>query len=324
MPSAFDPEVERILATLPEEDVLNAANLAQQRLLYRRGVASIADDLTRYDVQHAQHSIATPAGEIIVSVLRPTHLTHPEGGIMMVHGGGMVMGDRLTSYSAFGLVECVARLGLVLISPEYALAPERPYPAGVEDCVATWQWATTAAELGVDPGRWILAGISGGGGLAAAASLMIRDRRAVPPLAQLLICPMLDDRTTSGSKTQFSHDSGFGGVWPTESNRFCWDCVLGAGHENREVSDYAAPGRSTDLSGLPPTYLEVGSADIFRDESVEFAMQLWADGVAAELHVWQGGPHGFEASAPEAALSVSARAARESWLERTLRRRSTR
>lgn len=318
-PSPFDPEVERILATLPAEELLTAANLSQERLIYRRGVASIADDLKRYHVQHSQHSLPSPTGEITVSILRPSNLTRPAGGMVMLHGGGMVMGDRLTSYSAFGLVECVARLGLVLISPEYALAPERPFPAGVEDCVTAWQWGTTASQLGVDPGRWILAGISGGGGLAAAASLMIRDRRAVPPLAQLLICPMLDDRTTPGSKTQFSYDSGFGGVWPTESNSFCWDCVLGAGHEDRELSEYAAPSRSTNLSGLPPTYIEVGSADIFRDESVAFATQLWADGVAAELHVWQGGPHGFEASAPEAALSISARAARESWLERTLR-----
>lgn len=189
-----------------------------------------------------------------------------------------------------------------------------PYPAGVEDCYAGLQWFfDEASPLGVDPGRIGIGGISAGGGLTAATTLLARDRGQVDVAFSLALCAQLDDRHITRSSTSI-HDLR---VWNTRTSKSAWGAYLrGVGDE---VPPYAAPARATDLSGLPPTFLLVGDLDPFCDENVEYARRLIESGVETELHVYPGAYHGFEILAPEARVSRAALAARDGWLERVLR-----
>jgi acetyl esterase/lipase len=176
-------------------------------------------------------------------------------------------------------------------------------------------WATGHAdEPGIDPARLVVAGASAGGGLAAGVTLMARDRGGPAIAAQVLSCPMLDHRNTTGSSRQYS---GGPGVWTREMNEFGWRSLLGdlAG---QDVPAYASPALAEDLGGLPATYIDAATAEVFRDEDVEYASRIWAAGGQAELHVWAGGFHGFDALFPQARLSTAARNTRSDWLARIL------
>ena len=223
----------------------------------------------------------------------------------------MIFGDRFTGIEV--PLDWVERFDAVCVSVEYRLAPEFPDPYLVEDCYAGLRWtAEHAAELGIDPGRLIIAGGSAGGGLAAGTALLARDRHGPPLAGQVLIYPMLDDRNQTVSAHQFA---GIG-VWDRGSNETGWAAYLGERFGTDDVPIYAAPARAADLSGLPPAYIDVASAEVFRDEAVAYASQIWADGGVAELHVWPGGFHGFDLMAPEARISREAIAARTNWVAR--------
>ena len=257
--------------------------------------------------------IRGPSGQLTMSVFAPEKQVSDAPGIYWIHGGGMITGDRFGAGDALDLAQSH---GAVVVSPEYRLAPEHPSPAPIDDCYAGLLWfAEHTRELGVDPARLILAGGSAGGGLAAGAALRIRDEGGPALAGLILLSPMLDDRMTSVSSQQF-----IGGVpWTRMSNEFGWRSLLGDRAGGEGVSIYEAPGRAEDLVGLPPTFVDVGSADLFRDEGVSFASRIWACGGSAELHVWPGGYHGFEQMAPTSTLAVTAVAARERWLDRLLR-----
>jgi hypothetical protein len=204
---------------------------------------------------------------------------------------------------------------LTCVTVEYRLAPEFPDPYPVEDCYEGLLWTVEhLEELGIDPARVIVAGASAGGGLAAGIALLARDRGAPSLAGQLLISPMLDDRDATVSTRQIDGV----GVWDRTSNLTGWTALLGDRRGTDDVSIYAAPARATHFSGLPPAYVECGSAEVFRDEDVAFASSLWAAGVQAELHVWAGGFHAFDLLAPHAAVSEAAKAARDNWLDRVL------
>lgn len=256
--------------------------------------------------------IPGPAGEMTISLFTPEQHATRSPGMFWIHGGGMVAGNRFAAVEA---LEAADAVGAVVGSVEYRLAPEHPAPAPVDDCYAALHWfAGHAGEFGVDPSRIVLGGASAGGGLAAATALRIRDHGG-PDLAGLLLCcPMLDDRMTSTSTHQFGDDI----PWTRDSNTFGWASLLGERAGGDAVSIYEAPGRATDLSGLPPSFIDVGSVDLFRDEDVAFASTIWACGGDAELHVWPGGYHGFELMAPTAQVSQDAYEARRRWLVRIL------
>ncbi|MEU9396991.1 alpha/beta hydrolase [Streptomyces sp. NPDC048324] len=260
-----------------------------------------------------EQTVPGPSGEPEVSLLicRPTAAADLRPIVYNIHGGGMVAGSHRLGIP----LDWAEELGLIMVSVEYRLAPEHPHPAPVEDCYAGLLWtAEHAKEIGGDPDRIILAGGSAGGGLAAAVALLARDRNGPQVIGQVLMCPMLDDRNDTPSAYQMA---GLG-VWDRTSNETGWSALLGDARGTARVSPYAAPARADDLSGLPPAFIDVGSAETFRDEDVAYASRIWLTGGIAELHVWPGGFHGFDGLVPQASLSTDARAARLRWLRRLL------
>jgi len=313
----IDPELAAVLAQIGE--LLPGSVTAEMIPAIRAARADlrVSDDDLRRDgaVEFAERAIPGPPGAPDVSVLvcRPARLTAPVPGVYYIHGGGMMLGDNRGAMEM--MLDWIEELGVAVVSVEYRLAPEHPHPAPVQDCYAGLAWtAEHAADLGIDPARLLIAGLSAGGGLSAAVALMARDFGGPALIGQMLGCPMLDDR----NKTPSSHELDGHGIWDRTSNLTGWRALLGVAQGGPDVSPYAAPARATDLSGLPPAYLDVGSVETFRDETIDYATRLWQAGGVAELHVWPGGFHGFELIAPHAALSVAARRTRIAWLRRLL------
>jgi acetyl esterase/lipase len=184
----------------------------------------------------------------------------------------------------------VSDSGVPMLAVDYRLAPEHPYPTPVEDCYAGLEWLVEhAGELGVDPDRIAVMGDSAGGGLAAAVTLMARDRGGPAVSQQILVFPMLDDRNT----TPDPEIAPFA-VWSYDDNITGWGALLGSAIGGPDVPPYAVPARVTDLSGLPACYIEVGQLDIFRDEDLTYAQRLSLAGVPVEFHLRPGVPHEFE------------------------------
>ena len=316
-PPPFDPELGEVLTVLGEQlPSLTPEMIPGLRLLAVDAERLTDEELGRGGAINVQEiTVPGPAGApgVRLLVCRPTGAGTSPAAIYHTHGGGMILGDNRAGLAE--LLDWVVELRLVVVSVEYRLAPEHPHPALVEDCYAGLLWtAGHAGELGIDPGRVLVGGASAGGGLAAALALMARDRGGPALAGQLLMGPMLDDRNDTVSATQMA---GLG-VWDRTANETGWGALLGDRRGGPGVSPYAAPARATDLSGLAPAFIDVGSAETFRDEAVAYACRIWQAGGRAELHVWPGGFHGFDLMAPHAALSQDARAARLRWLRRLL------
>jgi acetyl esterase/lipase len=308
----LDPDIAEALAL--RSDVVTTLELEQVPALRALAPVHSEADLTWDGLFELSRHAApgTHGNEVELVILRPRDTVTPPV-IYHVHGGGLVVGTSTDILPV--LVRLAARVGAAVAAVEYRLAPEARYPAAVEDVYSGLVWlAENARDLGLDPARIVIDGVSAGGGLAAAAALLSRDRRGPALAGQMLICPMLDDRNDSAS----GHQMAGSGAWDRTANETGWAAYLGD-LPREEVPIYASPGRATDLSGLPPTYIDVGSAETFRDEDVAYAAGIWAAGGDAELHVWPGGVHGFDALAPDAPLSRDAREARARWLERRLR-----
>ncbi|HHW83731.1 MAG TPA: alpha/beta hydrolase [Actinomycetales bacterium] len=307
-PPPFDPE---IAAALEErDDIVTGLNPEEILTLRRRAPEPALDQMVADGYEHSLHTLSGPDGNHVeLLALRPRGSAGTLPVLFHVHGGGLIVG---TPYDGLPELAGLANaVGFALVSVGYRLAPEHKYPAAVEDVYAGLNWvAANGHELGVDPNRIVIEGMSAGGGLAAAATLLARDRHGPKLRGQMLLYPMLDDRNASGSALQME---GIG-AWDRTANETGWSAYLGS--PRRNVSPYAAPSRADDLSGLPPTYIEVGSAETFRDENVEYAQGIWAAGGDAELHVWAGGAHGFDALAPDSLLAADARDMRIRWLSR--------
>jgi triacylglycerol lipase len=271
---------------------------------------------------------AFPAPESSAAVVRteyevpgdppvPVRVHRPAGNddvlptIFSIHGGGYILGSYVMD--DFLHDEWSPQLGTVGISVEYRLAPDTPYPGPLEDCYAALRWTFEHADdLGVDVDRIGIYGLSAGGGLAAALALLARDRGEVSLAFQLLDCPMLDDRQTTKSLAA----AGLY-VWDATSNQFGWRSYLGDLYGSDDVPPYAAAARATDLAGLPPSCVVVGSIDGFRDEDVDYALRLNQAGVPCELHVIAGLPHAYQ-MAPDAQAVQLATHCKSDWLRRQL------
>jgi acetyl esterase/lipase len=258
-------------------------------------------------VTRADHLVDEERG-VVVRVHRPPEESGPRACVYSMHGGGYVLGNRAMDDAR--LDRWCSRFGCVGVSVEYRLAPEHPFPAAHEDCLAGLDWVFShAREIGVDAARVGLAGVSAGGGLAAALALAARDR-GIRIRFVMLEAPMLDDRQTTPSS---QYDDLV--IWSRASNSFGWRSYLaGLGSD---VPAEAAPARAKDLSGLPPTFICVGGADGFRDESIEYALRLGQAGVPTEVHVYPGVPHGFELFA-DTRVAKQALHDVEQWVERQL------
>ncbi|MCT8003949.1 alpha/beta hydrolase [Sphingomonas sanguinis] len=267
----------------------------------------------RTDIPYAEQRIPGAAGQPPVTVyVINTRAGAKRPAILHTHGGGYIVGSAKGS-----ILQCqdlAKQLDCVVVTVEYRLAPETTYAGSVADNHAALVWLhANAAGLGVDPGRIAVMGESAGGGHAALLALMARDRRSVPLCAQVLIYPMLDDRT--GSTRAVPPFIGRIG-WDVPANIFGWRSFLGRAPGGRDVPAAGVPARVGDLSGLPPTFIAVGSVDLFVDEDIDYARRLISAGVPAELVVTPGGFHGFDAVAPETGLSKRFTAAKVAALRR--------
>ncbi|MFK0173777.1 alpha/beta hydrolase [Streptomyces sp. NPDC090306] len=299
----------------PEPVLMSAELLPQIRAEVDAAVAAL-DDLGR----GGRFTVTQPAApgldgdpDVPLLVCTPVGAPTSRPTLYFVHGGGFFCNDHRTGLDQ--MLDTAERLGATLISVGYRLAPEHPYPAQIDDVHAGLLWAVEHAdELGIDPARVVVAGPSAGGGLGAALALTLRDKGGPRLLGQLLMCPMLDDRNTSGSLAQMDATD----LWNRSFNGFAWSSLLGGVLGGSDVPQYAAPARAVDLSGLPPAFLDVGSAECLRDEVLDYAARIWQAGGEAELHVWSGGVHAFDLEVPEARISRAAVTARQGWLGRLL------
>lgn len=324
-PVPYDPELVDGLAAfldLVERIPLRENTILENRAHFATIIPPIEAQIGELPLEWENRLIPGPAGapEIEITIVRPREARKGGAdaaalapGVLGIHGGGLVLGTRF--FGTGELIDLALRYGVVGVAVEYRLAPEHPGTAAAEDCYAALQWfAANAHDLGVDPARILVSGASAGGGLSAAVALMTRDRGGPVLAGQLLNCPMLDDRNNTTSSHQYD---GIG-AWDRNNNDTAWNAVLGEQRFSADVSPYAAPARATDLSGLAPAYIEVGAAEVFRDEDVDYALRIWAAGGQAELHVWAGAYHGFSGFSPNAIVSQAALAARDSWIRRTL------
>ena len=233
----------------------------------------------------------------IVGFERSVSLT-PRPALLWLHGGGFVCGVPKQD-TAF-LARLLDRLDLLIVSVDYRLAPEHPFPAALDDAHAALAWLVdNAAKLGVDPARIAVGGQSAGGGLAAALAQRAVDQGPVTPAFQLLIYPMLDASTT---RRQEHGDTGRF-VWTPDSNCFGWRSYLGRNPIDGDHPAYAVPAARADLGGLPPAWIGVGSLDLFHDENLDYGQRLKDAGVAADICVVEGAYHGFDAFTPNTTTS---------------------
>lgn len=241
--------------------------------------------------------------DVPVRLYRRRDVTGTTAAFYWIHGGGMV-GGSVDASDAY-CVWIAEELGILVASVEYRLAPEHPYPAPLDDCHAGLRWLVQgAADLGADPARIAIGGGSAGAGLAAGLALRVRDGGEIALAYQHLVYPMLDDRNETAS----AHAILDSRVWNRDANHVGWNAYLGGRAGQDGVEAYAAPARAQDLSGLPPTYICVGTLDLFLDEDITYARRLLAAGVPTELHVYLGAFHGSTGTVPKAALSQRWRA----------------
>jgi acetyl esterase/lipase len=299
---AYDPELADIVPLLPTvidwSDIGQARANMEQMILDAAPGDPPADQITFEDA-----TIPGPAGapEVFVRIYRPMAATTPSPALLYIHGGGFCFGSVETEH--LGAASTAIGTNAVTVSVEYRLAPEHPYPAGVEDCYAALVWmANESASLGIDRTRLAITGSSAGGGLSAAVALMTRDRGGPNLCFQALGIPELDDRLDTPSMRAFTDTP----LWNRPNAEMSWRCYLG---ENPgEVSAYAAPSRAQDLTGLPPAYISTMQYDPLRDEGIIYGLRLLEQGVSVELHQYPGTFHG---SSLVTSAGVSKRSAAE-------------
>jgi len=250
----------------------------------------------------------------------PVRVYRPSAGagealpaLLWMHAGGWVLGDlEMDDLALAGLAK---EIGCAIVSVDYRLSPEHRFPAALHDCYAALAWlADESRALGIDPERIAVGGASAGGNLAAAVTLLARDRGGPRIALQLLIYPSLDDRTARPAgdgrpETYF---------WSRQNSIDAWTAYLGHAPGRDGVSPLAAPARAQDLGGLPPAYIAVGTLDPFVDENIDYARRLIDSGVACELHVYPGAFHAFDVFASQGRISQQFSADRNAVLRRHL------
>lgn len=284
-----DPELEPALRALPPL-VLDATTLHQVRAERSAMYAQTPAPIFRAVEETFVVPSADGAPPVRIVSYRPAETDAPLPALLHIHGGGYVLGSPSMMDAANH--DLAMTLGYRVVSVDYRLAPETPFPGALEDCYNALSWVCREAEaLNVDTSRIGVKGESAGGGLAAALALLARDRGGPRLAFQHLIYPMLDDRTGSQADP---HPFTGQCAWTPENNRFGWAAYLGRRPGEADESAYFAPARAADLANLPPTFIAVGGLDLFLDENIRYAHRLSRAGVPVELHVYPGAFHGFQ------------------------------
>jgi acetyl esterase/lipase len=277
-----DPELRSPMLAMPLPHPSRRA-VRLFRLLPIPGIASPG-------VHHEIRTATVPGREpVTVHVYEPTERETPSGALYWIHGGGFVVGTPAMGHQFCSRV--ARELGALVVSVDYRLAPEHPFPAPLEDTYTGLRWLHDhVEEFGVDSGRIAVGGESAGGGLAASLVQVAHDRGEVPVCFQLLVYPMLDDRSVLRADDGDTGDF----VWDSRSNRFGWTSYLGRAPVADDAPVYAAAARREILAGLPKTWIGVGSIDLFHAEDVAYAERLLEAGVVVELLVVPGMYHGAD------------------------------
>ncbi len=288
----YDAELAAAVSFLPVVDISDPARLRAQLHTMAQGFQmGPAADTSALDVEDRFIAGLDGAPEVRVRVYTPKERSAAVPGVLYVHGGGFVLGSIELEHTISSAI--ATRLGIVLVSVEYRLAPEHPYPAGLDDCFAALQWlAANAVTLGVDQARIGVVGQSAGAGLCAGLTLRARDQGGPALCFQYLGMPELDDRLDTVSMRTFDDTP----LWNRPNAILSWKHYLGEGYRpgGDGVPLYAAPARAgeSDLRGLPPAYISAMEFDPLRDEGVLYALKLMQAGVPVELHTYPGTFHG--------------------------------
>ncbi|RSL69641.1 hypothetical protein CEP54_002098 [Fusarium duplospermum] len=295
---SYDPEYLAAVSALPPterpdtfKDVFELRNFTEAALYNINRILPTPKGITETKIEYKSLDNTTVNLYHFTSK-EITDASKPGPAVVYAHGGGGVS-CSVETYAP-QIARYVADTGIAFFAIDYRLAPEHPAPAAVDDVFCGLKYISShASELNIDPKRIAVMGDSAGGGLAAGAALMARDKNLDPPLAkQILVYPMLDDRTKLPKGSPLEPFL----IWKASDNKQAWNAILGdeAGKEYADVSIYAAPGRAKDLADLPSTYVEVGGLDLFRAEDLSYASRIAAEDVEVELHLWPGLPHVYE------------------------------
>lgn len=284
----IDPELLPALDALPALD-LNRDNIAHIRDL----IASRPRPSSSVKVLSDRKTISTQDGTVDVYIYRKNDRP-AQPAVLWIHGGGYIMGNAEDERAKIIADHC----NCTVFSVDYRLAPEHPFPAGPNDCYAALGWIMNDAKtLGIDEHRVAIGGASAGGGMAAGVALMNNDKDNFPLQLQLLLYPMIDNLHATVSGKLENHP-----IWKRSTSFNAWEMYLD-GIPAKLASPYAAATRATDLTGLPPVYLCVGSEDLFRDENIDYAQRLLAAGVPCEFSIFPGLYHGADSFIPTARVS---------------------
>ena len=286
--SRLDPELLPILESFP------ALNISRDNILEIRALmAETPRPVPPSGLIRRVEEVGTPEGPVTVHVYRKDERPK-QPALLWIHGGGYVMGAADDERSMTIAHAC----DVTVFSVDYRLAPEQPFPAGLNDCYNVLSWIMQEADsLGIDPSCVAIGGASAGGGLAAGLALKNREAANYPLRLQLLIYPMLDNLHATDSGQIENHP-----IWTRDASFSAWEMYLN-GTPGEAASPMAAPARASDVSGLPPAYLNVGVEDLFRDEVMAYARQLMAANVPTELALFPGMYHAGEVFTPTAAIS---------------------
>lgn len=299
MKNRIDPELREVLEVFPPIDLDYLEETRQGMVQISQSMEIPINESVSISNRMIQGPTDNPS--VRVRIYEPKEKNELLPGLLWLHGGGYVFG--IPEGDDLLCQRFVTEGNCVVVSVDYRLAPENPYPAGLEDCYSALKWLSgNAAGLGVDPSRIGVAGASAGGGLTAALSLLARDRKGPELCFQMPLYPMIDDRNNTPSSLEITGNM----VWNHDLNQRAWTMYLQGANQTENVPVYAAPARATDLSGLPYTYTCVGQLDPFRDETLIYIQKLCQAGVDVEFHLYPGAYHGFEGVVPQANISQRA------------------
>jgi acetyl esterase/lipase len=315
----LDPELKGpIKAILNQMPPMSFDNLPAARAASKQMMAAMKAQIPVIPgVITEDKTIPGPKGapDVTVRIYWPEKQSGLLPALLWIHGGGYMLGE--IDQEDFTAKQFSLAGNCVVVSVEYRLAPEHPYPAPLEDCYAALKWlAAHTRELKVDPSYIAVGGASAGGGLAAGLALLARDRAEVKTIFQLLVYPMINDCNVAPPSNTLP-DTLF---WTRENNLIGWRSYLGCEPGGKGISSYAAAFRAESLEELPSAYIAVGSIDLFAEEDVEYARKLIAAGVPTELHVYPGGCHAFDMLVPGADISKRFTADIHRVLKQALRR----